>query len=110
MSARDTATCTETLRFLRANLGRQALAPLTGTDYRALAAAIHIVSLYTYGGGNDATLQALRLVVMQMQPSTRHLAYHAIAHGMDWNDRARVWALAQLPPMPEVAQRCANEP
>lgn len=91
-------TCDALLAWLRANLGRAALAPLTGTDGKALAAAVHIVELYAYDS-DPSVLVAFRVVVVRMQPSTRHLAYHAIAHVLDWPDRDRIWALAGLLPM-----------
>lgn len=98
--------CAALLTWLRLNLGRGALAPLTGTDAKALAAAAHIVVLYAYDR-DDATLAAFRAVVLRMQPSTRELAYHAIAHVMDWDDRARVWARAGLGPI--RVHRCEGE-
>lgn len=92
------ASCDDLLRWLKANFGRSALAPLTGTDFRALAAVAHIVALYAVSG-NDSALSALHDVVLCMQPSTRELAFHAIAHQLDWDDRARVWGRAGLPPL-----------
>lgn len=108
MSAREKPVCQDVLSWLRANLGAAALGALTGTDHRALAAAVHIVTLYTYSG-DDRALQALGPVVRVMQERTRYLAYHAIAHVMDWDDRARVWQLAQLP-APVLLRGCQYEP
>lgn len=92
------ATCDFLLRWLKLNFGRYALAPLTGTDSRALAAAAHILELYAVTQ-SDLALIALRNVVLCMQPHTRELVYHAIACAFDWHDRDRVWALAGLPPL-----------
>lgn len=99
--------CHALRRWLRLNLGPRCLAPLTGTDSRALDAAAHIIAQYANSGDRRAVL-AFGHVVMCMQPSTRYLAYHAIAHVMDWPDRARVWALAGLPPLGPMPC-CAGE-
>lgn len=93
--------------WLRANLGKNALAPLTGTDARALRAAVEIISLYSYGG-NDSLLEAFRAVVECMQPHTQEFAYHAIAHVMDWQNRSEIWVAAGLPKF--SVSRCAFEP
>lgn len=107
MSARTLAACDDLLRWLRANLGRGALGALTGTDAKALAAAAHILTLYAYTGSDEA-LSAFRAVVLCMQPSTRELAFHAIARQLDWEDRARVWRLAELPELAAVSV-CVGE-
>lgn len=62
MSARANtakANCDALWTWLRLNLGRRALAALTGTDVKALAAAVHILRLHAYSG-HDALLSALR--------------------------------------------------
>lgn len=83
-------------KWLKGNLGPQCLAPCTGTDFKALSAAVAIVDLYLYDFDGYG-LEAFRSVVLKMQPSTRHLAYHAIAMVMDWSDRAKLWKAAGLP-------------
>lgn len=93
--------------WLRENLGPTSTAPLTGTDHRALAAAVAIMHLYSYHA-RPQVLEAFGRVVACMQHSTRHLAYHAIAYVMDWSDRARVWEAAGLP-LVNVG-RCKHEP
>lgn len=50
MSARKKSECDELMTWLRANLGRGALAPLTGTDSKALRAIVHVLLLYQYTG------------------------------------------------------------
>jgi len=94
--------------WLKANLGPDCLAPLTGTDYRALRAAVQTVELYSYDPAPEV-LQAFCLVVNRMQTSTRELAFHAIAHVMDWSDRDTLWAAAGLLPF-KARRRCAYEP
>lgn len=96
------------LPWLRNNLGKDCTSPLTGTDWRALAAATHVVELYSYCP-NDQTARAFGDCVRQMQRSTRRLAYHAIAHVMDWSDRPTLWSRAGLESIPE-AGRCSYEP
>lgn len=88
--------CTTVLPWLKANLGPHCLAPLTGTDTRALFAAVQIIELYSIQP-NDTILGAFRSVVLQMQDSTKHLAFHAIAHVMDWGHRGELWERAGLP-------------
>jgi hypothetical protein len=85
------------------------LGALTGTDSKALDAAAHILELHCYGG-NGSELEAFRLVVLHMQPSTRYLAYHAIANVMDWHNREEVWERAGLPEIPrERLGRCRGD-
>lgn len=92
----------KTLRpWLKANLGKTCLAGLTSVDSHALDAAVHLVSLYAYNM-KPAVLEAFKLTVMQMQPYLRQLAYHAIAHIVNWDDRARYWADAGLPALEHV--------
>lgn len=79
--------------WLKANLGKTCLAPLTGTDYRALQAAVQIIELYAYDP-DSSLLVAFAQVVGRMQEKTRSLAFHAIAHVMDWSDRWRLWRMA----------------
>lgn len=93
--------------WLIANLGERCLAPLTGTDSRALQAALHVLELYAYDG-DSSLLAAFRIVVHRMQPKNFGLAYHAIAHVLDWRDRSRIWIAAGLPEF--APGRCAMEP
>ena len=98
----------ETIRpWLKTNLGAHCLGALTGTDAKALAAAVQIIELYAYCEA-PAVIEAFGLIVRQMQPSTQHLAYHAIAHILDWPDRSRIWVAAGLPEF--APTRCAFEP
>jgi hypothetical protein len=95
------------MAWLKANLGSRALAPLTGSDTRALRAAVQIIEQYSYDRC-PALVEAFGMVVCRMQPSTAELAYHSIAHVMDWSDRSEIWVKAGLP---EFAPRlCAFEP
>lgn len=94
-------------QWLEANLGERCLAPLTGTDNRALQAALHVLELYAYDG-DPSLLTAFRLVVLRMQRKNFGLAYHAIAHVLDWQDRPRIWIGAGLPEF--APKRCAMEP
>ena len=94
--------------WLKANIGKRCTAPLTGTDARALEAAVQIMELYSYHP-SDAVLSAFANVVEQMQTSTRQLAYHCIAHVMNWEDRERLWHRSGLGPLTHVSL-CAAEP
>ena len=42
-------------------------------------------------------VEAFGNVVCLMQPQTQELACHAIAHFMDWHNRAEIWQAANLP-------------
>lgn len=93
--------------WLAANLGKRALAPLTGSDTRALMAAVQIAAQYAYDR-DPSIIMAFGLIVRRMQPSTRELAYHAIAHPRDWSNREEMWIEAGLPSF--VPRICAFEP
>jgi len=81
--------------WLRSNLGSSHLGALTGTDARALKAAIQIIELYSYHRRQEV-LDAFKDVVECMQEKTRYLAYHGIAHVLNWEDRERIWNEASL--------------
>lgn len=81
--------------WLKDNLGPRCLAPLTAQDHAALAAAVQIVQLYAYDGRREI-LEAFGTIVRTMQRSCQPLAYHAIAHVLNWSDRDNVWSAAGL--------------
>jgi hypothetical protein len=99
--------CQSLNKWLRINRGQTCLGVLSGTDYKALETVVHLVALYCYDG-DPSLLEAFAIVVNRMQPAARPLAYHAIAHLMDWPDRERIWAAAGLPRM--FTGRCIREP
>jgi hypothetical protein len=99
--------CETVLPWLKANLGPHCLAPLTGTDAKALAAAVQIIHLWNHCG-EHCLIVAFEQVVICMQPKTRELAYHAIAHVADWHTRAEVWRQTALGAI--EAHVCAFEP
>ena len=101
--------CQTVLPWLKANLGPHALAPLTGQDARALAVAVQAIELYASCdySAEVRSLPAFACAVNCMQESTRHLAYHSIAHILDWGDRSKLWARAGLETI--NAGRCACE-
>jgi hypothetical protein len=95
------------LDWLRSNLGPNALAPLTGSDVKALRAATQIMEAYGYDR-HPALMDAFALVVSRMQSKCRHLAYHAIAHPLDWSDRAKIWMAIGNVEIP--SSKCSFEP
>lgn len=97
------------LPWLRANLGSSCCAPLTGTDVRALKAAVQILELFS-SDHDDRVLKAFGIVVAKMQPSTQELAYHAIAHVLEWQHRDRIWNEVLHLPKLENIRRCQYEP
>ncbi|RYD39781.1 MAG: hypothetical protein EOP85_15380 [Verrucomicrobiaceae bacterium] len=95
--------------WLRENLGRTCLAPLTGTDHAALDAAVHLLELYARDRGDTSPLTAFRIAVMRMQPTCHRYAFHAIAHVLDWKDRGIIWSYLELP-LPQYIGLCKYEP
>lgn len=99
--------CQRVRAWLTANLGKAHLGALTGTDTRALLAAVHIVELYSYDR-SPRVAQAFGLVVSRMQERTRYLAFHAVAMVMEWETRFELWTLANLPALPDGTPECKN--
>jgi hypothetical protein len=92
--------------WLRNNLGKNCLAPLTSQDSLALDAATQTAALWAYTRRENLAA-AFAATVQQMQPSTQHLAYHVVAHAGNWSDRQELWDLAGLPSIP--IRRCSGE-
>lgn len=91
--------CQEIGRWLKAN--GFGLGALTGTDIRALHAAVHLLELYAIDR-DDCVIAAFGIAAGQMQPGTRYIAYHAIAYVLDWADRDPIWNAAGLPAVSDV--------
>jgi hypothetical protein len=85
-------------QWLTDNLGKGWSAPLTGQDWSALKAAAEIMGCYSYSDqeGRHCCLVAFKSMVLTMQPSCRWLAFHAIAHVMDWSTRWTIWRACGL--------------
>ena len=94
--------------WLRANLQPGCLGALTSTDAAALRAAVEIVDLYSSCRSADVA-KAYGLIVSRMQPQTQYLAFHAVAHVMDWSTRGELWIAAGLNPNLKYP-RCKWEP
>lgn len=94
--------------WLRENLGKDVLACLGGQDVDALRAAVEIVNIDPYALSKELSA-AFATVVLKMQPRTRFIAFHAIAHVADWSYRSRIWEAAGLPAV-ENPGRCKHEP
>lgn len=103
--------CAELFAWLRNNLGRDCMGALTGQDAPALAAIAHVLQLFSVSDsqGRACALKAFAALAQAMQPSTRELAYHAIAWAMDWHVRPDLWRLAGLEPIAQP-RVCAYEP
>lgn len=100
--------CKTVYPWLTANLGKRCLAGLTSGDVYALNAAVQLIDLYSHSE-DPAVLAAWAVCVRKMQRSMWPFAYHATAHIMNWEDRARLWIEAGLPDDLKVG-RCAYEP
>ncbi len=103
-------TKNEILKWLRANCGKTCCAGLTSTDVFALVTSVGLCNLIGYESAPLELFAAYRSIVLQMQPSTRWLAYHAIAIELDWSHRGMIWAHAVLPEDDKPARKCAWEP
>lgn len=73
-------------------LRKGCLAALTSTDFCALNAFVPCLRLYIYTG-NERALEAARLVLSEMQGSTRWIARELIPFVREWEDRERLWPL-----------------
>jgi hypothetical protein len=95
-------------KWLRDN--GHSLGGLTGQDWPALKAAVHIVELWCAADsqGRIHAAIAFNACVRAMQPELRRLAYHSIAHVGDWSHREQLWNAAQLPPIDNPG-RCTYE-
>lgn len=93
----------EILSWLKENLGKSCTAPLTSTDVHALVTSVGLSNLISHAGAPHALFEAYRAIALEMQPHTRHLAFHAIACELDWGHREMIWGLAGL----EVPQSVA---
>ena len=72
-------------------------APLTGQDWRAIQAFVHLVELYSVsdGPGRTSALEAMAWTVSAMQPSTRRLAKRTIPMVTDCSDEERIWGFVE---------------
>jgi hypothetical protein len=86
--------CESMQPWLRHHLWKGCLAPLTGQDFRALSAFVHLVELYAVSDddGRNAALFAMAATALAMQEDVRHLAKSSIPHVLDWGDKARLWS------------------
>lgn len=83
--------CARVRKWLLHNYGRDVLAPLTGTDARALEAFVHVLELRAYSGRSFDLNLATVAIIDQMQESTRWLAKASIPMILDWPDEDRLW-------------------
>ncbi len=97
------------LKWLRDN--GQSLGALTGQDTRALQLCVSAMALYSSCDQEmeSHALSAFRGGVVAMQPSTRHLAYHAVAHVLDWPAREMIWRRAECPELGRHPGHCTHE-
>lgn len=93
--ARPKPQCATAFAFLRERLGKGALAPCTGQDYRALAAWFHLVEVWRTADerGELAALRALAHTLDAMQRSVWAFAKAGIPACGDWGDEDRLWQL-----------------
>lgn len=90
------APCNSLRAWFEENLGADCMAPITGTDGKALRAAAHILELYAYTRNDTLITSAFKTIVSHIQERLRYFAYHLIAKELDWQDRERIWVKAGL--------------
>jgi hypothetical protein len=72
-------------------LRKGSLAALTGPDVRVLDAFVACLKLHCYCDNPRVALAAARLLLGEMQESTRWIARELIPFAMNWEDRERLW-------------------
>lgn len=74
------------------------LGALTSHDTACLLAAVQIAAVWIRGDSDskDSASAAFKNIVEQMQPRTRFMAFHAIAHVGEWSHRWALWMDAGL--------------
>lgn len=90
MARAEKPPCKSAREFIAFHLGREAFAPLTGQDSRALSAFIHLLELYAVVGDGHA-IEAMRAVLPAMQEKCWFIAAYAIPGVLDWGDTERLW-------------------
>lgn len=100
----------EIAKWLRSNCGKYCTGVLTSHDWNALVASVALTPLISWEGAPTQLFAAYRAVVMEMQPQSRWLAYHAIAMELDWGHRAMIWAVAVLPECDKPSRLASFEP
>ncbi len=90
------------------HLGKSCTAPLTSTDVYALVTSVNLSNLISYASARRELFEAYFSIVSEMQPHTRHLAFHAIACELDWSHREMIWAAAGFENRPTSV--CEFEP
>jgi len=78
--------------FVRWHLGKGAFAPLTGQDWPAWIAFVHLLQCYSHGGGDHA-IAAMRATVRCAQPTIDVLAcfVQAVPGVLDWSNVKELW-------------------
>jgi hypothetical protein len=91
--------------FVHAHLGRGAFAPLTGTDWRAWRAFVHLVELWGVSRDPNA-LAAMRSCLACAQgehEDVMQVFVQTIPAMLDWSDHDRLWPA--IAPDTDVAHR-----
>jgi hypothetical protein len=97
----------EIIKWLKAN--GCPVGGLTSTDTYALITSVNLCNLIGYPDAPKELFAAYRVIVMQMQPTMRHLAFHAIACELDWSHRYMIWLKSELPEGDKPVYKCQYE-
>lgn len=94
--SREQPRCKDAVSWMRGNYGRGCLAPLTGTDWRAWRALVHVWDLWVYTESERVLGAALELL-HQMQHQTRDHALAVVPFAGNWTDelKLRAWFIAK---------------
>jgi len=76
--------------FVRAHLGRNAFAPLTGTDWRAWKAFVYLLELWGVSRDSRA-VDAMRSTLACAQLSVLDIFIQTIPGVLDWYDVRQLW-------------------
>lgn len=68
---------------------------LTDTDWTALEAFVHLMSLWGKADKPQDVLGAAAICVHEMQEKTRHVAKRAIPCALDWEHEHFLWPLIE---------------
>lgn len=105
-----------TRKFVEYHLGKGIFAPLTGQDWPAWNAFVHLVQCYAHGGG-DKAIDAMAFTLQCAQVKTWNVFVQAIPAIMDWSTVGVLWpelirstgSFLSQPMRKEYSVMCATE-
>lgn len=89
MARNEAQRCRDARVWMRTNYGRSVLAPLTSIDKHAFDALVHVWDVWVRTR-DDEVLEAAKILLRCMQPSTRNIAVACVSFSADWAQEIRV--------------------